>query len=97
MGKRPAVLGMHKIVPVVQAKICEGLVTQPVQVKLTATEKLYLNVLVDQHGYPTRSAALRAGLGMLMTKHKMHKSFDEAIEKERRVHPPRKGRSRPAR
>jgi Arc/MetJ-type ribon-helix-helix transcriptional regulator len=94
MGKPSKVNRMTKIVPVVQAKACEGLVTGAVNVKLTPTERLFLDVLVQDRKYETRSAALRAGLGLLMTHHKADKSFDQAIERERQMHPPRRGKYR---
>ena len=68
--------------------------TQPVHLKLTVTERIVLDRLVRNKWYETRSAALRAGLGMLFDKHKITKEEEQAIERERMRNPPRRGRFR---
>jgi hypothetical protein len=82
-------------VPPIAAKVAEFQVaqtkpTQSVQMKLTATERMILNRLVDNHWYESRSAAMRAGLGLLFEKHGLTKAEETQIEHERRMHAPRK-------
>jgi Arc/MetJ-type ribon-helix-helix transcriptional regulator len=64
--------------------------TQPVQVKLTPTERELLDDLVKQRHFESRSAALRAGLGMLFERWKVSADADREIEKERERHRPRR-------
>lgn len=64
--------------------------TIPVNVKLTVTEKLAIDVLCQEGRYDSRSGAIRAGLGLLFSHHKLDKSFDRAIEQERSIHTPRR-------
>lgn len=90
-GKRSVVNRMTKIKPVVHVhKVI--LVTQPVHVKLTETERAFLDNLVQEKRYESRSSAIRAGLGMLFEKHKMPQAMEAEIEKERRRHQPRRRR-----
>lgn len=63
--------------------------TFAVNVKLTKTEKFALDTIIESHCFDSRSAALRAGLGLLFEYAKLDKSFDAKIEKERRLHRPR--------
>jgi Arc/MetJ-type ribon-helix-helix transcriptional regulator len=77
------------------ANVKVPVVTQPVQVKLTRTERRVLDGLVNKKHYASRSAALRAGLGMLFEKHGMRSTEEAQIERERRMAPPRfSGRAR---
>jgi Arc/MetJ-type ribon-helix-helix transcriptional regulator len=68
--------------------------TGPVNVKLTLTEHVVLNRIVAAGHYESKSAAIRAGLGVIFEKHKITKEEEMRIEKERRFHYPRRSRRR---
>ena len=91
MAKLPKVNRMTKTKPVVQLPEAPA-TTQPVQVKLVPAERCFLDGLVTKKHYESRSAALRAGLGLLMAKHKIDMELDQAIERQRRMHQPRRSR-----
>ena len=57
--------------------------------KLVGAEVIALDQLVLIGHYGSRSAALRAGLGLLFEKHGLKPEQDKAIEAERRRHRPR--------
>ena len=63
--------------------------TQSITLKLTPTEYLAIETIMESGKYESRSAMLRAGLGSIFDQHKLDKSFDLAIEQERSVHKPR--------
>ncbi len=65
--------------------------TRAVQVKLTPSERRYLDDLVAEGRYDSRSGALRAGLAELMRKHGLSPDLERALELERRWHQPRRG------
>jgi len=67
--------------------------TKPVQVKLVPGERQFLDALVRRKLYESRSGALRAGLGLLMTKHRVDPELEQVIERQRRYHRPRGGRA----
>ena len=64
--------------------------TIPVQVKLTPTEKEFLDGLVRNGTFESRSAGIRAGLGLLFDHWKIAPELDRQIERERRIHAPRR-------
>lgn len=66
--------------------------TTLVGLKLTATELLALDQLLASGHYETRSAALRAGLLLLLDQHKLKREARSAIQVERLGHPMRRRR-----
>jgi len=68
--------------------------TQSITLKLTPTEYLAIEAIMESRAYDSRSALLRAGLGFVFDRHKLDKSFDQAIERERTVHKPRPSTAR---
>jgi hypothetical protein len=66
--------------------------THLVQLKLTNTEYELLNRFAVKHGFASRSAYLRAGLGKMFDQHCITPEEDKQIEKERRKHEPRRFR-----
>jgi hypothetical protein len=92
MAKKPSVVNRMTKIKVVTQRT-ELFPTRPVNCKLTHTERKYLDMLVFSRQYPTRSAALRAGLGLLMEKHGLDDGEGQQIERERRHHAPRMRRS----
>lgn len=93
MKKRKTKRMVEKIAPKPKAPdpvaVLSG-TTQPVQMKLTAMERRALDRLVENRHYPTRSAALRAGLGLLFDKHGcVTPAEEQVIERERDYHQPR--------
>jgi len=63
--------------------------TRVITLKLTATELLAVEIIMDTGKYDSRSSLLRAGLGAIFDRHKLDKSFDRQIEIERSTHAPR--------
>lgn len=63
--------------------------TRVVPVKLTPTERAVLDQLVTDGTYDSRSAAIRAALGMLFEHWEIPAELDLAIEHERQQHKPR--------
>lgn len=63
-----------------------------VNVKLTPAELRGLDLIIGKSAYETRSAVLRAGLGMLFEKLCVDNLVDRDIEYERRIHRPRSRR-----
>lgn len=63
--------------------------TRVITMKLTATEVLAIETIMESGKYDSRSSLLRAGLGAIFDRHKLDKSFDRQIESERSIHAPR--------
>lgn len=63
--------------------------TRVITLKLTATELLAVEKIMETGKYDSRSSLLRAGLGAIFERHKLDKSFDRQIEFERSTHTPR--------
>jgi len=63
--------------------------TTPVCVKLTKTEREFLDKMTAKHGYLSRSSAIRAALGMWMERAAILPHEEMAIERERKASPPR--------
>lgn len=68
--------------------------TQKVTIKLTPTEVLAIQDLLDRGRFDSVSAAIRAGLDDTFDKHCVHPHLLRAIHSERRIHAPRKRRRR---
>jgi Arc/MetJ-type ribon-helix-helix transcriptional regulator len=91
MKKKPRKKGKH-LAPAHAVRSRVLINTQPVQVKLTFTERHLLDQLVTDGKFESRSAALRAGLGKLFEQWQVSAESDAEIEKERRRHRPRRSK-----
>jgi hypothetical protein len=71
----------------------ETMASTVVCVKLVAAELQALDQLVVLKGLNSRSAALRAGLGLLFEGAKLKRAAEQEIERQRRRHRPRHRRA----
>lgn len=67
--------------------------TKVIPIRLTASEVLAIDALIESGRFDTRAGVIRAGLGTVFEKYKESRVLDRDIERERRLHPPRKGKN----
>ena len=68
--------------------------TTVVPLRLTPTELTTLDEIAATGLYDSRSAVIRAGLGMVFEKHHIDYNSEKKIESERNIHRPRKATKR---